>query len=96
MICVCFLAAHPGIFLGLRCPSLPLVVVAICAQSKPTRLLSPWDSSGKNTGVGCHFLLQGIVLAQGSNLSFLYHPALAGGFFTAAPAQGRVQAPGTS
>ena len=24
----------------------------------PTRLLCPWDSSGKNTGVGCHFLLQ--------------------------------------
>ena len=25
---------------------------------KPTRLLCPWDSLGKNTGVGCHFLLQ--------------------------------------
>ena len=24
----------------------------------PTRLLRPWDSPGKNTGVGCHFLLQ--------------------------------------
>ena len=24
----------------------------------PTRLLHPWDSPGKNTGVGCHFLLQ--------------------------------------
>ena len=24
----------------------------------PTRLLSPWDSPGKNTEVGCHFLLQ--------------------------------------
>ena len=24
----------------------------------PTRLPRPWDSSGKNTGVGCHFLLQ--------------------------------------
>ena len=24
----------------------------------PTRLPSPWDSPGKNTGVGCHFLLQ--------------------------------------
>ena len=23
-----------------------------------TRLLRPWDSPGKNTGVGCHFLLQ--------------------------------------
>ena len=28
------------------------------------RLLSPCDSSGKNTGVSCHFLLQGILLTQ--------------------------------
>ena len=34
------------------------------------RLLHPWDSPGKNTGVGCHFLLQGIFLTQGSNPSF--------------------------
>ena len=27
-------------------------------ELKPTRLLCPWDFSGKNTGVGCHFLLQ--------------------------------------
>ena len=25
---------------------------------QPTRLLRPWDSPGKSTGVGCHFLLQ--------------------------------------
>ena len=25
---------------------------------QPTRLRHPWDSPGKNTGVGCHFLLQ--------------------------------------
>ena len=25
---------------------------------QPARLLYPWDSPGKNTGVGCHFLLQ--------------------------------------
>ena len=25
---------------------------------KPTRLPRPWDSPGKNTGVGCHFILQ--------------------------------------
>ena len=25
---------------------------------QPTRLSRPWDSPGKNTGVGCHFLLQ--------------------------------------
>ena len=27
-------------------------------DSSPTRLPCPWDSPGKNTGVGCHFLLQ--------------------------------------
>ena len=31
----------------------------------PTRLLRPWDFPGKNTGVGCHFLLQGIFPTQG-------------------------------
>ena len=33
----------------------------------PTRLLCPWDSPGKNTGVGCHFILYGIFLTQGLN-----------------------------
>ena len=27
-------------------------------RRQPTRLPRPWDSPGKNTGVGCHFLLQ--------------------------------------
>ena len=27
-------------------------------RQQPTRLCHPWDSPGKNTGVGCHFLLQ--------------------------------------
>ena len=27
-------------------------------RQQPTRLCRPWDSPGKNTGVGCHFLLQ--------------------------------------
>ena len=27
-------------------------------RRQPTRLPRPWDSQGKNTGVGCHFLLQ--------------------------------------
>ena len=27
-------------------------------RRQPTRLCHPWDSPGKNTGVGCHFLLQ--------------------------------------
>ena len=31
----------------------------------PARLLGLWDSPGKNTGVGCHSLLQGIFPTQG-------------------------------
>ena len=33
----------------------------------PTRVLCPWNSPNKNAGVGCHSLLQGIFLTQGSN-----------------------------
>ena len=52
---------------------------------QPTRLLCPWDFPGKNTEVGCHFLLQGIFLTQGSNSHLLHlSPALAGRFFTIA------------
>ena len=38
---------------------------------QPTRLLCSWDSPGKKTGVGCHFLLQGIFPTQKSNPHFL-------------------------
>ena len=48
-------------------------------QSCPTlhdpmtaRPLCPWDSPGKNTGVGCHALLQGSFLAQESNQGLLH------------------------
>ena len=34
---------------------------------QPAKLPCPWDSPGKNTGVGCHSLLQGIFPTQGSN-----------------------------
>ena len=44
------------------------------------RLLCPWDFPGKNTGVGCHALVQGIFLTQGSNPRV--SPTLAGRFFT--------------
>ena len=51
-----------------------------CAQffaTLPARLLCQWNSPDKNTGVGCHALLQGIFLTQGS-MSL----ALEGRFFT--------------
>ena len=49
----------------------------MCAQSCltllwPHELLCPWDSPGKNIGVGCHFLLQRIFLTQGSNPCLLH------------------------
>ena len=46
---------------------------------QPARLLCRWDSPGENTGVGCHALLQGIFLTQGSNL---VSSALGGELFT--------------
>ena len=36
------------------------------------RLCCPWNFPGKNTGVNCHFLLQGIFLIQGSKLHLLH------------------------
>ena len=57
--------------------------VCVCAKSlqscwtlrphglQSTRLLCPWDSLDKNTGVGCHALLQGIFPKQESNSSLL-------------------------
>ena len=38
----------------------------------PARLLCSWDSPGRNTGVGCHFLLLGIFPTRGSNPSLLH------------------------
>jgi len=38
---------------------------------KPARLLCLWNFPGKNIGMSCHFLLQGIFLTQGSNLCLL-------------------------
>ena len=54
--------------------------VSICTKGRTLvrelrRLHEPhgsWDSSGKNTGVGCHALLQGIFPTQGSNPRLLH------------------------
>ena len=52
-----------------------------------TRLPSPWDSPGKNTGVGCHFLLQCVKVTSLSRVRLLvtpwteaYQPPLSMGF----------------
>ena len=49
--------------------------------SLAARLLCPWNFTGKNTGVGCHFLLQAIFPAPGIELLSPVSRALAGGFF---------------
>ena len=45
--------------------------VRLCAtpQTAATRLPHPWDSPGKNTGVGCHFLLQCMKVKGGSEVT---------------------------
>ena len=66
-------------------------VASVLSDSVPSyglqsaRVLCPWDSPGKNTGAGCHFLLQGIFPTQGSKLHLLHLLALAGGLFTTSP-----------
>ena len=49
------------------------------------RLLCPWDSLGKNTGVGCHALLHRIFPTQGLKPGLLHLPTLAGRFLTTSP-----------
>ena len=77
----------PGLILSslftMLIPILHLVSTwfGLVTKSCPT-LVTPWtiarqaplsmDSPGKNTGVGCHFLLQGIFLTQESNLGLLH------------------------
>ena len=45
--------------------SLQSCLTLVTLWTVPARLLCPWDSPGKNTGVGFHFLLQGIFPTQG-------------------------------
>ena len=51
----------------LKVKSLTHVQLFATSKTVPTKLLHPWDFPGKSTGVGCHFLLQGIFPIQGSN-----------------------------
>ena len=41
-------------------------------RRQPSRLPRPWDSPGKNTGVACHFLLQGFFPTEGLNPNQLF------------------------
>ena len=60
------------------CPLLLLLSRSVVSSSlrphglQPARLPCPWNFPGKNTGVGCCFLLQGIFPTQGWNLLLLH------------------------
>ena len=76
--------------ISLYCPMLSHSVVSDSLWPhglQPARLLCPWDSPGKNTGVDSHDLLQGIFPTQGSNPGLphcrwiLYHLSHQGNFY---------------
>ena len=60
------------------CACLCVLIQSVVSDSlqpfglQPVRLLCPWDFLGKNTGVGCHFLLQRIFLTHGWNPRLLH------------------------
>ena len=64
MVCGFYLWPPEGSVHPFNTRSLARLVASVVSDSvrphrrKPTRLPRPWDSPGKNTGVGCHFLLQ--------------------------------------
>ena len=60
-------SAHPSSLWTSVCVRVCSVVQSCPALCYPARLLCPWDFSGQNTSVSCHFLLQGISPTQGSN-----------------------------
>ena len=60
-----------GRYVGLVTQSCPTAVMWPHGL-QPGRLLCPWDSPGKNPGVVCHFLLQGIFPAHGWNPGLLH------------------------
>ena len=76
-VCVCVCACARTHVRVLGCVWLFVTPWTIAHQSP----LCPWDFPGKNTGVGCQFLLQGIFLTQGSNPRLLHWQ----GFFTTEP-----------
>ena len=62
--CVSFAVSHTGLSKNTNTVHCCCCVTSVVSDSVqphrllPTRLLRPWDSPGKNTGAGCHFLLQ--------------------------------------
>ena len=64
------------LYVGCRLFSFCCLAAKLCPTLlQPARLLCPWAFPGKNTGVGCHVLLQGMFLTQGSNQRLLHWQA---------------------
>ena len=89
-----FVAKEAGLVLWLSkpvflCSPMPMFVFSHSVLSdslqphrlQPTRLLCPWDSPGKSSGVGCHFLFQGIFPTRGQNPCLLHWQAGFAWFF---------------
>ena len=72
-VCVC-VCVHMRV-----CSHFSHIWLFVTLWTVPARSLCPWESLGKNTGVGYHAPLKGIFLAQGLNLPL--SPALEGEFF---------------
>ena len=72
------LTSKVGDFLAIMGNCVCVCLVALSSVNlcdpMPTRLLCPWDFSGKTTGVGCHFLLQWeILINQNSTFQTCIH-----------------------
>ena len=87
LLCLTGLLAEMALFAffwsPLVCTNFQLTSASACAYAvmsdslqprglKPTRVLCPWDFPEENTRAGCHSLLQGISLTQGSNPRLLH------------------------
>ena len=59
-------------YIHIICCCLAISHVQIFCNTMDCRLFCPWDFPGKNTGVGCHFPLQGIFPTQGLNPGLLH------------------------
>ena len=78
-VCVCVCVQHTQTHSS-------VLVCVLVAQPCPLfvtpwiiafQLLCPWNSPGKNTGVGCHFLHQGFFLTQGLRIAGIAIPGIA-------------------
>ena len=67
-----FTAYNPPLLGVFVCVSHSVMFDSATPWAAGHQLLCPWDSTAKNTGVGCHSLLQGIFPTQGSNLGLLH------------------------